>query len=135
MRISRLKKILTSAMLVIMIGMVSTAVVFADSRSNTRDYAVGSGSLRATISSSTGSSNQVTSCNFTASPLTGVSVTASKSNSNNYAYGYFDSLYLYESKVNMYAWPAKVAQHRWVTKTSCKLSWYSYSNGSTLYSE
>ncbi len=131
----KIKRVIVALLAVTMLVVSSGFMAFADSRSNSRNFDVSSSSVKATISSSTNGSSTVTSCTFTASPMTGISVTTSQGRSSNFAYGYFNSLTAYGSSVSMYQWPAKIGQHRWISSASCKLTWYSYSNGSIVYTE
>lgn len=78
---SRLKKRILPLLLIFLLGIVMTVPAVAEEPNevvSVRDYAVGSSSFRAVISSSIGENDKVERSTFTVSSMTGLSTTIDK---------------------------------------------------------
>lgn len=135
---SRLKRRLLPLLLIFLLGIVMTVPAVAEEPNEVvsiRDYAVGSSSFRAVISSSIGENDKVEWSTFTVSSMTGLSTTIDKFQFDNKVRGFLLTAYLYDEPVRMRPWPAKIVEQEWLSDTRCKVTWYSYSTGEELYSE
>ena len=135
---SRLKKRLLPLLLIFLVGIVMTVPAVAEEPNevvSVRDYAVGSSSFRAVISSSIGENDKVEWSTFTVSSMTGLSTTIDKFQFDNKVRGFLLTAYLYDEPVRMRPWSAKIVEQEWLSDTRCKVTWYSYSTGEKLYTE
>ena len=135
---SRLKKRLLPLLLIFLLGIVMTVPAVAEEPNevvSVRDYAVGSSSFRAVISSSIGENDKVEWSTFTVSSMTGLSTTIDKFQFDNKVRGFLLTAYLYDEPVRMRPWSAKIVEQEWLADTRCKVTWYSYSTGEKLYTE
>lgn len=132
------EKRLLPLLLIFLLGIVMTVPAVAEEPNevvSVRDYAVGSSSFRAVISSSIGENDKVEWSTFTVSSMTGLSTTIDKFQFDNKVRGFLLTAYLYDEPVRMRPWPAKIVEQEWLSDTRCKVTWYSYSTGEKLYTE
>ena len=123
---SRLKKRLLPLLLIFLLGIVMTVPAVAEEPNevvSVRDYAVGSSSFRAVISSSIGENDKVEWSTFTVSSMTGLSTTIDKFQFDNKVRGFLLTAYLYDEPVRMRPWSAKIVEQEWLTDTRCKVTW------------
>lgn len=101
---SRLKRRLLPLLLIFLLGIVMTVPAVAEEPNEVvslRDYAVGSSSFRAVISSSIGENDKVEWSTFTVSSMTGLSTTIDKFQFDNKVRGFLLTAYLYDEPVRM----------------------------------